>query len=114
MKAVVTWLVLLLLGACANRTVIDVDGFTVYEAIWQKVVTELGARAADELACPADKLHFTLLSMQHRHPTQVSVEGCEKRASFTRVVGAYAEAPGPWQRDASDASQRGDTTAPAH
>lgn len=77
--------VLLSGSACAGDKVLVVDGISVYEAHWTKTQDELRSRAGFELDCPEDQLEFHLFRRFGRSPTEVGVEGCGRRETYTRV-----------------------------
>jgi hypothetical protein len=93
------------LASCAGNTVM-VNGTEVYEDHWEKALQELRPRVAFDLGCPAEQSQFVLFKRTGRHPSEVGVIGCGKRATYVRNVtsggvggvggGVVRGSIGPW------------------
>lgn len=72
----------LLLCSCAGK-VIEVDGVTVYEEIWESTVRTLSTRVKFDFDCD-EPPEFTLIVRKGRHPSQVGVRACGKAGTYLR------------------------------
>lgn len=72
------------LGCGSN--VIVVNGIEVYEKYWNRAVSDIQPRATYEMQCPAQQLQFELVRREGRHPSEVAVNGCSRRALYARSI----------------------------
>jgi len=92
-RMLLTLVVLASLTGCAGPKVL-INGQEVYEKHWRLTMTELGARARFDLGCETSQFEFALFKKIGRHPSEVGVAGCGKRATYVRqIVQSYI---GPW------------------
>ena len=79
--------VLVSLSAC-NKQVIVVDGFDVYERVWNRTTEELARRARFDTGCDGP-FDYTLFAKGGPQPTEVGVSGCGKRLRYHYLRGDW-------------------------
>ncbi len=81
-----------LFAACATTT-LKMGRFEVSKEDWDNARERVTSRAAFEINCPAEKLSLTLLATYGRegngYPTQIGVDGCERRVVYVNVNGQW-------------------------
>jgi hypothetical protein len=65
---------------------INVNGVDVPANRWEDTMDELRPRAALELDCQGAELEFVLISVWRRHPREIAVQGCGRRAIYERPI----------------------------
>jgi hypothetical protein len=86
-------------AGCGGSNVIVVNGIEVYEKYWNRAVSDITPRATFEMQCPQQQLQFVLMRRDGRHPSEIAVTGCSKRALYARSiirVGWGAAASSSW------------------
>lgn len=71
-----------LLCSCAGK-LIEVDGVTLYEEIWENTVRTLSTRVEFDFDCDQTP-EFTLIVRRGRHPSEVGVRACGKTGTYLR------------------------------
>jgi len=83
MRILLVFGLLLTLAGCGGNKIV-VNGIEVYESYWLEAIDKLAPRASHDMGCSRDQLQFTLFSRVGRHPNQIGVIGCGRRATYTR------------------------------
>lgn len=75
----------ILAAGCGGKLLL-INGIEVRENYWKEAVRSLEGRASSEMQCPTTSLDFLLLQRDGRDPTQITVSGCGKQATYVRSL----------------------------
>ena len=71
-------------AGCAPKPVVVVNGFDVYEHVWEETKEAIGDRMQFDTGCEGP-LSYRLFSKHGTHPREVGVSGCGERLVYVRL-----------------------------
>lgn len=86
-------LALVVTTGCAAT--VKIGGIVVVKEAWDRAEMEIRSRASFELRCAPEQLSLRILStmqfLEGAGPSSIGVSGCDRQATYVRVVNAHRE-----------------------